>query len=443
VTIRARFERALDQLGPPLEPGPALVAVSGGSDSLALLDLLVGSARAQDLALMVLHVDHGIHPDSASIARRVEAAAARYRLGVMVERLGLGPAATETRAREARHRSFRQAIVITGARYLFLGHTLDDQVETLLMRWLRGSGPAGLAGMVKQRGRVIRPLLDFSRAELATHVASQGLEPWNDPANQDPIHLRAWIRHRLLPAVDQRFPRLRDELVAAQPEFEEQRAALEQLLDRLDLDLEPEPGGYSVAGQKLQGYSSAVVRTLLRALGRRCDLALGRAEVDRLQTLLAQGSSGQRVDLKQGAFAELSFGRLRLIGPVKHPTPEDLELDGPAGEAVFGRWRVRWHPDQGPENGIPRSGAVTWVARSHAVRVRRWRPGDRIRPVRGRGSRLVVRCMQDARVPRSRRPEWPVLEVDGAVFWVPDVCRSDLYLPEPGAPAMRIDVSSS
>jgi tRNA(Ile)-lysidine synthase len=332
---------------------------------------------------------------------------------------------------------------VTGARLVFLAHTADDQVETLLMRYLRGSGPAGLAGMPVRRGPWVRPLLDVSRQQLATFLTERRIEFWSDPANEDPKHLRSWIRHTLLPVVEERLPRARRELLAARAEYVDNRAALDELVRELALNVRAEVGGLSVAVAPLRRYSSTVVRVLLRTLGRRCDLALGRDQVDRLQVLLEQGSTGQRVDLKGGAWAELGFGRLHLMAGVGHPTSEAFELDSVQGARTFGPWRVVWQPDIAPSATLDRRTATTWIEPGASIRVRRWTAGDRIRPVGGRGRRLVVRCMQEARVPRHRRPEWPVFESGGEVIWVPSVCRSDARLPEPGAPVTRIDVSAS
>ncbi len=434
--LLARFDRELARLG--LEPGPALVAVSGGPDSLALLDLVARSSITSEWRLGVVHVDHGIHPDSKAVRERVEAAGARYGLPVEVENLGLGAGTTETVARRERYRAFRRALGRFGARWVFVGHTEDDQIETVLMRFLRGSGVAGLVGIQPRRGSWIRPLLRFTHDELTLHAVRAGLPPWDDPANRDPANLRSWLRHDLLPAIQGRLPRVRRELLASRPDFEEEIAALDGLLEPLGLDPLAEPGGGSVAVESLEGYSSNVVRVLLRALGRRFDLALGRAEVDRLQVLLAQGHSGHTVNLGQGAIGELSFGRLRLFGRGTHLTPEAIDLVGVSGCAPFGSLTVSWASEAAPTEPLERASDVTWVADGSPVRVRLWRPGDVIRPLRGRGTRLVVRCMQEARVPRTLRPEWPVFESDGVVVWVPGVCRSDQRVPEPQSPATRI-----
>jgi tRNA(Ile)-lysidine synthase len=435
--LRPRFAAALDELA--LEPGRALVAVSGGADSLALLDLLAAAGPNRGLELTVAHFDHGIAVASGEVAELVARAAGRYGLAVVVGRTRLGPDATETRARRARLGWFRQLAASHDASYVFTAHHADDLVETIVMRFLAGSGPAGLIGIPARRGRYVRPLLAFHRAELAGHVAEIGLEPWVDPANADPRHLRTWIRDRILPELESRVPRLRKNLRSARRVFEENRAGWEHLTNELPgLDFRQELDGVSVAVACFAGYSSALVRSVLRALGRRAGLNLGWRQVDRSQALVAKGDTGHSVDLAGGAFAELAFGRLRLSRGLAHPW-DGVTLEGPSGFREVGRWLIEWGPDTAPER-LERGGSVTWLATGSGVTARPWRPGDRIRPLRGRGERLVVRCMQDKVVPRSRRPSWPVFEQAGQVVWVPGVCRGEGSIPNPHAPATRIEV---
>jgi tRNA(Ile)-lysidine synthase len=112
-------------------------------------------------------------------------------------------------------------------------------------------------------------------------------------------------------------------------------------------------------------------------------------------------------------------------------------LAGLAGEGIWGRWRLRWRPETAPERQ-ERTAFVAWFTPDPLV-VRGWSPGDRVRPLAGTGRRLVVRCFQDARVPRRRREEWPIITGDGAIVWIPGVCRSDALIPPGGAEALRVD----
>src|SRR5215210_5274508 len=177
-----------------LEPGRALVAVSGGPDSVALLDLLARSLDVHRQELVVAHVDHGIHPESDVVAQQVEALAGAFALPVHTGRLNLGPETSETEARVQRYAWLESLGSQVNAKLIFTAHHADDQVETVLMRVLSGSGPAGLAGMAAIRGSLVRPLLPFRRHELAAYLEERGLRAWLDPANADSRHLRSWLR---------------------------------------------------------------------------------------------------------------------------------------------------------------------------------------------------------------------------------------------------------
>src|SRR5690242_170802 len=164
-------------------PGGAVVAVSGGADSVALLDLLHGLAPTLGLTLVVAHADHGIASDSRTVGRSVRALAERYGLPFELGLLRLGPGATETAARAARYAWLREVQRRHDARYLVTAHQQDDQIETILLRLLRGSAPAGLAGIAaRSRGGLVRPLLPFTKRELAAHAAARGLPVYDDPA---------------------------------------------------------------------------------------------------------------------------------------------------------------------------------------------------------------------------------------------------------------------
>src|SRR2546429_1486 len=227
------------------EPGVALVAVSGGADSVALLDLLHTLTPELGLSLVVAHVDHGIRSDSGTVARAVGELAERYELPFEVGELSLGPDATETVARRARYAWLGEVQRRHGARYLVTAHHRDDQVETILLRLLKGSAPAGLAGIpARGRGGIVRPLLPFAKARLVAHVAELHLPMHDDPANRDPRHLRSWVRTVLLPLVAERLgARASDDVLRAGRAAARERRAWGGVLDHPpDLGLRGERG---------------------------------------------------------------------------------------------------------------------------------------------------------------------------------------------------------
>src|SRR5690349_5224765 len=252
MTLLDAFRDQLHALALP--PGRALVAVSGGPDSVALLDLLHRTGEAHRQTLIVAHFDHGIHPASPHVAAGVRALAERYGLRYEEGRGALGPEARETGARAARYAWLELNRERSGSDLVFTAHHADDQAETVLMRVLAGSGPAGLAGMKVRSGSLVRPLLPFRRTAILRYVRAQRLTVWLDPANQDPRHFRSWLRVELLPLLRARVP-VEDTLLRVAGHAARERAAWDALLDVLSgLDFRREIDGFSVAAGPLTGY---------------------------------------------------------------------------------------------------------------------------------------------------------------------------------------------
>jgi tRNA(Ile)-lysidine synthase len=416
----------------------SLIAVSGGPDSVVLLDLMTRSREQHGCELVVAHIDHGIHPESGVVANRVRSLAESYGLPVEVGQLTLGPGASETVARERRYAWLEETRDRLGAELILTAHHADDQVETVLMRVLAGSGPAGLAGMAPRQGRVVRPLLPYTKADLEVHLMSAGLTAWADPANSSPQHLRSWIRTELLPLLRSRLPQTEANLGRLAAQAAVNRRAWDAVLNALPgLELRQETDGISVAASILVGYDSALTQATIFALARRVGCPLGPTRAARVLALLREGSSGNRVPLVERWTAELAFGRLRLYRPRADLSPTPWSLQGLQGSAEWGRWRFRWETDIAPARQ-ERAGLSAWFPLD-SLQIRAWSPGDKLKPLGGTGNRLIVRCFQEARVPRSSRGSWPVLAQDGEILWVPGVCRSDGRIPASGMEALRVD----
>jgi tRNA(Ile)-lysidine synthase len=288
-------------------------------------------------------------------------------------------------------------------------------------------------------GTLVRPLLPFRRQDLTRYARERGLPVWVDPANSDPAHLRSWLRCDLLPAIRRRLPEVDDRLRRVGTQAARERAALEAVLDLLPgLEARAEEGGISVAAAPLAAYDSALAQTVIIAAARRSGFPMGPGRAARAWRLALSGVSGREVALGRGWRAELAFGRLRIVRDAARPVGGVLTLAGERGEEWWGGWRIAWRPDTAPHRQ-DRSSHTAWFSADGLV-VRSWVPGDKMRPLAGAGRRLVVRCFQDARVPRRSRAEWPVLAASDAVVWIPGVCRSDALLPLAGAEALRVDV---
>jgi tRNA(Ile)-lysidine synthase len=421
-----------------LLPGRAVIAVSGGPDSAALLDLLVKTRDAHGLELIVAHADHGIHPDSSSVAEQVRDLAAGYGLPYELGRLELGPDAGETLARTRRHAWLDEVRVRVGARVILLAHHADDQIETVLMRVLEGSGPAGLAGMAAVAGPLVRPLLPFRRTDLLRHLREAGLIAWVDPANQDPRHLRSWIRTELIPLLERRIPEVKAKVERLASQARGDRSAWDKALEVLPgLELRREGDAISVDVAGLSGYDSALQQAIIRALARQLGCSLGPARLGRVLGLIETRRSGARVPLGAHWFAELAFDRLRVAALPPAPAESPWAMIAASGEGAWGRWRFRWQRETAPAEQDRRSRSAWFTL--DPLTVRGWERGEKLKPLGAPGRRLVVRCFQEERVPLSRRPSWPVLAQEKELLWIPGVCRSALRLPPPGIEAIRVD----
>lgn len=425
------------------QPGAAVLAVSGGADSVALLDLLHTLGPACGLELVIAHADHGIAPDSRTVGQSVRDLAARYRLPFELGELHLGPHATETTARRARYAWLRDVQRRHAARYLVTAHHRGDQLETIILRFLRGSAPAGLAGIAaRARGGLVRPLLPFTKAELAAHAAARGLPVHHDAANRDPRHLRSWVRTALLPLVEARLgARVTDDVLRAGRAAALERRAWDHALEHLpDIELRLEAHGFDVARAGLARYDDSLSIALVRAAARRVGLVLGVRRARRLIDL-APRPSGRRLSLGGAWWAEVAFNRVRVRTREVREVGEVVEVgeDKERGTARFGEFRVDWSPESAPER-LARGDWTTWIAGGD-WQVRPLRPGDRVVPLGGVGRRQVRRMLMEAQVPRGDRAGYPVVARGETILWVPGICRSAADLPQPGTRAVRVDVT--
>lgn len=265
-------------------------AVSGGADSLTLLVLAV----AAGCSVTAVHVDHGLRPGSRAEAERVADAAARYGARFRSEAVTVLPGPNlQARARAARY-GVLPADVLTG-------HTADDQAETMLLNLLRGAGRPGLAGMRQDQRR---PLLGLRRAETAALCVAEGLDPLQDPTNEDPTHRRTRIRHEVLPLLDDVAGRDVVPVLARQAEIMGEET---ELLDRLAGDLDP------TDTRALQVAEPALARRALRAWlwrGMGAEYPVDAAAIDRVLAVVRHEAKG--ADVQAGWRVLRADGRLRL-----------------------------------------------------------------------------------------------------------------------------------
>jgi tRNA(Ile)-lysidine synthase len=365
-------------------PGPVGVACSGGPDSMALAEATVRAAGAGRVTIVT--IDHGLTAGSQLVCEAVAAWARTRGCAAVVRRVEVARRASlEAAARDARYAALDQVARELGLVAILVGHTARDQAETVVMRLLRGTGPAGLAAMPDQRGPtapggapIVRPLLAIERAEVEAYVAAHGLPTWHDPMNDDLAIARVRIRLEVLPLLRRENPQVDlalTRLASAAGEWLEVIDAIAGPLARAPIDC-------NTLATQPAAIRKRVLSLVLEAAGLDCE-AVHLEALDRLVTQPSRGEVG---------------------------------VDVPGGRVVrsYTRLAVERH-DAAP--GEPDACAIA-VPVGHVIRV--WRAGDRMRPARLKGqSRKLSDLYGDAKIPRAARVSARVVVrvADDVIVW--------------------------
>jgi tRNA(Ile)-lysidine synthase len=309
--VRNAVRSCLDDL----TPGDlVLAACSGGADSLALAAALAFVAPRAGLRAGGVTVDHGLQDGSA--ARAGDLASALAALGLDPVRVVAvavdGPGGPEAAARTARYEALAQAAVQAGATAVLLGHTLDDQAETVLLGLARGSGPRSLAGMPPRRGVFRRPLLGLRRAETHAACAALGLQTWDDPHNGDRRFARVRVRLDVLPVLE---AALGPGVAAALARTADQLRADAEILE--NISSERSCGDSPLSASSLERMPAAVRTRVLRsaAVAAGCPAgALTAGHVTRLSELVTDWRGQRWIDLPGGVRASRRSGQVWFTG---------------------------------------------------------------------------------------------------------------------------------
>ena len=405
-----------------------LVAVSGGPDSTALLVGLAELAPARDLRLTAACVDHGLR--GAEAAREADAVAAlAARLGVPFVRRAVtilpGPD-LEARARRARYQALARVAAEVGARRIVTGHTQDDQVETVLLRLLRGAGRRGLGAMRPARGRLLRPLLAATRADVRRFLAERGLGFAVDRTNADLRHARNRVRRLLVPLLRAEFnPRLGPALAALAERMRDEDDFLAAAAAARAQELVEDARLHVAVAEEPPALARRVVRGWLERGSRRAVNALHVARV----LALAAGRTRGAVAVP-GPARVLREGHVLVRRPGRAAVPSRFALEIGPGSTVAnaaGGWRVVLSAPR-PRRADEERAAGARRALFDAdllpgpLVLRSPARGDRVRLLAG-GTRKLQDILVDAKVPRETRPQVPVLAAGAEILWVAGLAR--------------------
>lgn len=423
-----------------LEPGDhVILAVSGGKDSMAMLHVLHGLSGRMDFTLSAAHMNHNLR---GAEARRDAEFVSRYcaehgipctvkeaDVTAYAKEHGLG---REEAARVLRY-DFLQSLSPTAK--IATAHTAEDNLETVCMHLLRGSGLHGLTGIPPKRGRIIRPLLSVSRREIEAYLTAHDIPHVEDSTNALDDCLRNRIRHSVLPL-----------LAAENPNLPEQVTLLTETLRREDEFLHTE------AAARLSEAAHAEILSLdvfcaqepamqYRMLG--LFLApvktLSRRHLDDALALCLGDSPSARLSLPGGYTLRREYDRLRLIPAQEDfPLPEPLTISG-EGVYPFGLWEITCRRAPAPKTLPADTVAIAAENLTEPITLRTSRPGDRI--CLSGGTKKLSRLYIDQKIPAPLRPYLPVAVLGDTVLAALPLKTAAAYIPRPGKDSLLLQAT--
>lgn len=415
-----------------LAPGDRLcLGYSGGLDSSALLHVLAGLQGELHFRLSAIHVHHGLSNQADHWVEHCLATCRRLVVPLTVRRVEIvvGKSGLEAAARAARYQAFAEQ----EADWIVLAHHQDDQAETFLFRLLRGAGVQGLAAMAEAGGvslPILRPLLSIDRAVLRDYVQANDITYVDDESNFDTGLTRNWLRHAILPRLEQRFPATRVILARTAAQLGESARLLEELAE---LDLLTAGTLDAIRLDALSRLSPERARNLLRyCLRQQTGLVPSRAWLEEALKQLLEAEPDRVPALRLGRnVLTRQSGCVRLLRQSSKPFSGHWCWQGEAELDLDGFGRLRFSASQGEGlaiRALPAEGAlVTWRV-----------GGERMQPDCRRPARTLKNLLREAAVPALARSRLPMLLIDGSLAWVAGIGVDCAFQAQPGEPGWLI-----
>jgi tRNA(Ile)-lysidine synthase len=400
------------------------VAVSGGPDSVSLLHALVELAPLWDVSLAVAHLNHQLRGGESDEDERFVADLAA-RLGLPFYRASADVAAADDNLEQAGRVARRAFFAELPADRVALGHTRDDQAETVLFRLLRGSGLSGLAGIYPVNVRYVRPLIDATRAEVVEFLRARGIQWREDSSNLDPRFARNRIRASLLPQLARDWnPRIGETLAHLATLAQDEEAWWSTHLDGLSGNiLVARSGGIELRASALAELPTAVSRRLIRRAIAQAKGDLRRLEYDHVERVLelaGQPEGDGRLRLP-GLDVRRSFDWIRVAPAAQRFDLPATPLAIPGFYAVPGgaclHLEIAEHPVTPSKDATLKAAELNLRCLPPVLELRGWKPGDHYRPEGHTRDLKIKEMFQMERVPSWLRPSWPIVSSGDTVLW--------------------------
>ena len=372
-------------------------AVSGGADSVALLHMLYSARNELNIKLYAAHFNHGLRPNAGQDEEFVRDLCAKLEVPLTVGH-GDVKAAAKGKSTEEAARQLRYGFLLEQQGLIATAHNADDQVETVLLNLVRGTGRMGLCGMQKQSDRVVRPLLELTRAQIEEYLDAHGLSHREDETNWQDDALRNRLRHHVVPLLRQENPSLARTVGRMTALLQEDEEYLQEQTELL-LEDAAKFGGYDCLVLRASPLCKRAVRSLLQ-IGKP-----SAAHVDAVCALLDDTRGTKQVQLP--GMTVCRQYNIVYFGKEVPPAPQPVTVSGEqAGSLQWGDWHIAWERTAG-----------RFLIRSR-------QEGDKISL--SCGNKTVKNLLIDEKVPANERDLIPVIEYDGQIVAVGDLyCRMD------------------
>ena len=403
-----------------------VVALSGGLDSMVLLELASRCLSAKQLT--VLHVNHQLQANADEWELFCAQQAERRGLSFHAEKVQLQSGSVETAARNARYAVFENAV--SSKACLLLAHHGDDQAETLLFRLLRGAGVRGMSAMPFQRalgeGMLLRPLLEHSRSQLESWAVQEGLSWVDDPSNSDTQYDRNFLRQQVLPLLTQRWPQVSERLNVTANHLADAEVLLEELA-QIDLEV-CLVLGHTLSLVELVKLSERRQVNVLRYWCRQLGIQISEVQLCSLRGLIDAAADSQP-ELLLGDLVIRRYRSKLFVEPVVAVLQWQGCLADALAQSVFHSGGVL------TLTSSVSKGVESWFV---GVDIRNRQDGDKCRPL-GRPGKSLKHLFQEAGIPPWQRDCWPVCVRDGEIVAIPGICICESWCDGENKPPFWLD----